>query len=253
MKFPNTFRPEKNLDNKTKQLYEEAKIFVIVKSQAKNKYVEEELEKILEDMRYKDYRKLNYVHERIDNIIEASDYRHLTQTVGSWTSTTKIRYEHFIRKDIVDPELYYIFTRRHGMRKSRTYSLIKTRDISSTAYDIKSNLKSLEKYLNIKSKLDYLYENDATCLSIPIILTAAVTGMSGPKFLMEYSQKNLNDTILLGAFGGVMVGALIGFLGYLTVNKTIKKNYRKRMRKLEPFCEEIIVDDKKSLEEAFKQ
>ena len=122
MKFPESFRPEKSLDDKTIQMVEEANVF---KKVTENSPVNADLELILQ---YKDehfkYFKDDIFHNLLHDLAFKSNYT-IGRTATYWQKPTNPSYLHWIREDDYDSKIVNILTRRRRVGNIKRYSFAK--------------------------------------------------------------------------------------------------------------------------------
>ncbi|MBU4503050.1 MAG: hypothetical protein KKA79_10730 [Nanoarchaeota archaeon] len=251
MKLPRTFRPDKDLEEKTIRLAEEAEIFKVVKGRYG---LNEELTDLIEEVKFGSHYCKDNFHKQISNIIANTDYE-----LSNWDYISGVFpfyegrdcYEHWTRPCPDENSMTNVLTRRTRIQGVRRYSLaVVPNERLGDFY------KDFKKYARFYS----LIHEDTWRLTKPfyggVVVSglisgftlgcAAVTSGTGPESLTNF------EAFLYGG----MMGALSGcsaFAGIIKIaEKYIKKNCEKRRKHLMTYSESLTMDDLEVLAKAFR-
>ncbi|MBU4501057.1 MAG: hypothetical protein KKA79_00575 [Nanoarchaeota archaeon] len=207
MKVPNSFRPEKDLEDKTEQLVEEAKIV----NYNKRCVDPDELEDMISHF---DHMFLNwsdpsifgysYLHDTIDEFVEKTNYQ------KSDLSNDKFTY--WTRPDPVNASERYVFIRRLDNDSRRRYSFARVNKNDFTKFG-----KSFELYFKSKNILFDNYRINGQIYKSFLASGAAVGGLS--LYILQNVLAGLpfytisQTAAMAGLFGLTMGPCLIAFTG----------------------------------------
>lgn len=212
MDIPKSFRPERNLDDKTKQLEEKANIRKPT-----------ELEEVLEEFNHPRYRESEDLYSKIEKLRIKHNYKEMAMITLDY-----FHYHEVWAKQ--DNEKYKVLIQTHYIEKSAGYSFTTVKDVEKFCKDFKDYEQNKKKEI----KLPLLWH----------IGSGAGSSLFGASFysaiqFLTFMPKN-PWTMLLFAIGSGTIGAsIIPFINW------------RRKRGREKLYKNIIMDDKMAVEGAF--
>ncbi|MBU4501437.1 MAG: hypothetical protein KKA79_02500 [Nanoarchaeota archaeon] len=251
MKLPQTFRMNKDLDEKTKQLEQEA---YILRKDYEIPEGSSDLEKVLKKFNTCDkYSTMDSwcgdcqeIHNAVYDMVEDKKYKVYKDTK---------RFIHWIKDDPYDPYSAYLFSRR---------SLKRYKDVNRYSF-AHINYGNLEKVCNDIEKVltDREYAVDSSKTETHVIYASfcaiplgASLGFFGFNTFFGSSILALSEGVFFTAMGSA---AMISLAGLISINKISDyvrtkyfKKYTKGLDNLKNLSYNVIVEDKKAVEAAFK-
>jgi len=212
MKIPKTFLPEKDLEEKLKQLSEEKP-----KTQEKNlslKIEKEELDKALEKIR----------NVRDHEVF--SEIRPLLEKTGYTLMENKKRYEYWIKPAMSDEK--YLFIRVKDKTKHYTFSIVEE--------------NNLEKFCQ-----KFEYENKRIPLNIFLTTVAIAVGATSSAYLPFYLKAETQILPIVGILGAIV----IFFAGICSMEYMQKYTNEKNKKDTEKYCIRLIRNEGEALKWAF--
>ncbi|MBU4501440.1 MAG: MgtC/SapB family protein [Nanoarchaeota archaeon] len=250
MRLPRTFRPEKNLEEKTEQLLNDPKIHVKPKPAVKGKYLNN-----LFDYLHEPLFMVSYVHEKVDILIDRSDYQ-----VVPRSSKCNQDYTHWYKQDPLSSDSFYVLSRRNEASNSSSFFLnpFQLKGYYSFARPTQNNLENFCQMFEKYNEWDSNRANDygwnrwkiKSRLFFGMIGLGAIIG-AGTGFVIA----GLTTTITLSAIMGMQVSLVSNIFLEKHVFNLYKKidtkrfnNYEIQLRKI---ADDIITDDEVALRRAF--
>lgn len=239
MKLPETFRPEKNLDDKTEELIEEAKIH-----RSDNLNVNQELlDKVLDVYDDTYTYPIIDIHQSIDTLLMQADYKPIPG---------RFKYQFWSKQDPLYKLGSYVFIRRNHWR-SRSYCFART-----DTENIEQFCKMFESHSDIDQKQEWLHSDSfgtkakAYMLAGGIFL-GGVTAVAASSYLfglpvIAFSQC---QALILGSSLGTCKWVMFADYALKGLRKIADKFYDKKYEDMRHLSDEIVKDDREALVRAF--
>lgn len=250
MKLPRTFRPDKNLEDKTNQLLEDPKVYIQPEPAVDGKYLDD-----LFDYLNESFFMIPTVHEKVDRIIGKSDYQ-----VVPRSSKSNMDYSHWYRQDPLAPDSFYVLSRNDAgpAKRSFAFSPFKMEGYYSFARPTKDNLENFCKMFEKYSNWDSYRYNDYGWNRWHI-KGRIFFGMMGAGMLIGAGASLAFVGWTMTMAYAAMMGMQLSLISNIFLEKHVfnlyKKidtkrfnNYELKIRKI---ADDIITDDEAALRRAF--
>ncbi|MBU4501179.1 MAG: hypothetical protein KKA79_01190 [Nanoarchaeota archaeon] len=249
MKFPYTFRPEKNLEDKTQQLIDEPKIKKNLSQLVKQEYLDELIHEIDESIKHIDYDivfSLSSIYDKVDWLIGEAGYEEVP------SANDKVKY--WACDDPLNNSLKYMLIQKDFNIGARHYDF---------AMFEKSKFEQVHNKINDYYKWEYYVENDYqinTDLFKPcgrIGKTIGTLGgyiasnlVSGQPFY-SFNPSSLISAVAGGVCGGALIAILFHIPFYFLGKSVVKKCHKKKGKDLNFLCDIFETDNRGALINAF--
>ncbi|MBU4501438.1 MAG: hypothetical protein KKA79_02505 [Nanoarchaeota archaeon] len=241
MKLPNTFRPQKNLDDKTEELIEEANINRVDSPNINQELLDSVLANY--DNNHLGYLDIN-IHPAVDILLGQADYKPIPG---------RFKYQFWSKQDPLYKLGSYVFIRKNNHLNNKSYCFART-----DTENLEKFCKVFESHSDIDKKQNWLHSDrfgkkvKAYMLTGGIIF-GGVTAIAASSYLfgMPLVAFAQCQSFLLGSSLGACKWVMFSDYALKGVRKIGDKIYDKEHDDMGYLSEEIVKDNKGALIRAF--